>query len=99
MYPEHNEDEEDSDSEEEEHPGNDPTDAKDEPVFDHEDMEEPKEGDENDPGLLNRIAQSFLDKFPALKSRTIRAGRVHNYQRGLQLVSPVPSAGESRSFV
>lgn len=92
LYPNEDDDEE-SDSEEEEHPGNDPTDEKDEPVFDDEDMEEPKEGDENDPGLLNRIAQSFLNKFPALKSRTIRAGRVHNYQRGLQLmVSPVPSA-------
>ena len=99
LYPEHKEDEEDSDSEDEEHHRADRTDGKDEPVFGDEGMEGPKEGDEHDPGLLSRIAQSFLNKFPVLQTRSGRAGRVHNFLRGLQLmVSSVP-AGESWLFV
>lgn len=60
-------------------------------------MEEPKE-DHNDPGLLGRIAQRFMNKFPVLQTRSGRAGRVHNYLRGLGLAfAPVPF-GESPSF-
>lgn len=94
LYPDNGHDDEESDSEDEEH-GVDG--LKEVPVFDEEDMEEPKE-DHNDPGLLGRIAQRFMNKFPVLQTRSGRAGRVHNYLRGLGLAfAPVPF-GESPSF-
>ena len=89
LYPGNGDDDEESDSEEEEHDVDGPKEV---PVFDDEDTKEPKEEDHDDPGLLGRIAQSFMNKFPVLQTRSGRAGRVHNFLRGLGLAfAPVPS--------
>ena len=46
--------------------------------------------------FLMSIAESFVEKIYFLKTRSGRAGLVHNFLRGLQMMSaPVPSAGES----
>lgn len=54
---------------------------------------EPMELDgEEDNSLSTRALEYLMDKFPVLKTREGRAGLVHNYLRGLQLLSaPVPS--------
>ena len=54
-----------------------------------------KDEDSGDPGFLKSIAESFVEKISVLKTRSGRAGLVHNFLRGLQLMTaPVPSAGE-----
>ena len=60
--------------------------------------EEPMEHDgEEDSGLSARALEYLMDKFPVLQTREGRAGLVHNFLRGLQLMSaPVPS-GKSKS--
>ena len=59
---------------------------------DEEREEEPMTHDDNDHGFLTKIMDSFIDKISMLKSRAGRAGLVHNFLRGLQLMSaPVPS--------
>ncbi|PFX14688.1 Cytosolic phospholipase A2, partial [Stylophora pistillata] len=94
LYSENQDDDEESDSEEEEQ-SVDGHHIKEAPVFDDNDMEEPKEEDHNDPGLLGRIAQRFMNKFPVLQTRSGRAGRVHNFLRGLGLAfAPVPLESE-----
>ena len=56
------------------------------------------EGEEcEDHSFLQSIMESFVEKISFLKTRSGRAGLVHNFLRGLQLMStPVPS-GESTS--
>ena len=50
-----------------------------------------------DHSFLQSIMESFVEKISFLKTRSGRAGLVHNFLRGLQLMStPVPS-GESMS--
>lgn len=94
LYSENQDDDEESDSEDEEL-GVDGHHVKEAPVFDDDDMVEPKEEDHNDPGLLGRIAQRFMNKFPVLQTRSGRAGRVHNFLRGLGLAfAPIPSEAE-----
>lgn len=55
------------------------------------DEKDSKDDDSGDSGFLKSIAESFVDKISFLKTRSGRAGLVHNFLRGLQL-TPVPSA-------
>ncbi|KAL9957155.1 hypothetical protein ACROYT_G038758 [Oculina patagonica] len=66
---------------------------------DGETNEEPMELDgEVDSSLSTRALEYLMDRFPVLKTREGRAGLVHNYLRGLQLLSaPVPSDNEAVS--
>lgn len=51
-----------------------------------------------DPSFLRALMESFMEKVSFLKSREGRAGLVHNFLRGLQLVTaPVPN-GEILMF-
>ena len=62
------------------------------------DREEPMELDGEEGGFMQGILESLLSRFPVLQTRVGRAGLVHNFLRGLQLLTaPVPS-GESKSF-
>ena len=57
--------------------------------------EEPMEHDGMESDFMQGILESLLARFPVLKTREGRAGLVHNFLRGLQLLTaPVPS-GES----
>ena len=72
--------EEDSDEEQDE----DATDGKNE--------EQPTEHECEDHSFLTKVMESFVEKVSLLKTRAGRAGLVHNFLRGLQLMtSPVPS--------
>ena len=72
--------EEDSDEEQDE----DATDGKNE--------EQPTEHECEDHSFLTNVMESFVEKVSLLKTRAGRAGLVHNFLRGLQLMtSPVPS--------
>ena len=54
------------------------------------------EPQDHDQSFLARVMESFVEKCSLLKSRSGRAGLVHNFLRGLQLMTaPVPS-GEPR---
>ena len=45
--------------------------------------------------FLTNLMENFMEKVSFLKSRDGRAGLVHNFLRGLQLMTaPVPKAGE-----
>lgn len=82
-----------------------------EPVGDDEDSDEEDDDtdaadghltkveiEDNDDSFLARVMESFVQKCSVLKTRSGRAGLVHNFLRGLQLMTaPVPS-GEPRSF-
>ena len=69
-----------------------------EPVGDDEDSDEEDDDTDAVDGHLTKVMESFVQKFPVLKTRSGRAGLVHNFLRGLQLMTaPVPS-GEPRSF-
>ena len=60
--------------------------------------EEPMEHDGEEGDFMQGILESLLNRFPVLQTREGRAGLVHNFLRGLQLLTaPVPS-GESKSF-
>lgn len=69
-----------------------------EPVGDDEDSDEEDDDTDAVDGHLTKVMESFVQKCPVLKTRSGRAGLVHNFLRGLQLMTaPVPS-GEPRSF-
>lgn len=54
--------------------------------------EEPASHDCKDHSFLTSVMENFLDKVSFLKTREGRAGLVHNFLRGLQLMAaPVPS--------
>lgn len=54
--------------------------------------EEPASHDCEDHSFLTSVMENFLDKVSFLKTREGRAGLVHNFLRGLQLMAaPVPS--------
>jgi len=57
------------------------------------DEEETKEkAAAHDPSFLTALMESFMEKVSFLKSREGRAGLVHNFLRGLQLMTaPVPN--------
>ena len=59
--------------------------------------EEPMAEEEaEDEGFLKSMMESLVEKCSLLKTRAGRAGLVHNFLRGLQMMTaPVPS-GESR---
>lgn len=57
-----------------------------------ETKEEPALHDGEGHSFLTRIMENFLEKVSFLKTREGRAGLVHNFLRGLQLMTaPVPS--------
>lgn len=57
---------------------------------------EPVNIEHNDDSFLTRAMEAFIEKVSILKTRAGRAGLVHNFLRGLQLMAaPVPS-GKSR---
>lgn len=61
-------------------------------------VEEPNEHEYEDHSFLKRLLKTFVEKISILKTRAGRAGLVHNFLRGLQLMTaPVPS-GESVFF-
>ena len=74
--------EEDSDDEEEEE--KDSKDGK-----DKEEMQ--VTDDSKDPSLKKKIIKGIVNRYSFLKTRSGRAGLVHNFLRGLQLT--VPSSG------
>lgn len=52
--------------------------------------------DDEDHSFLSSVMETFMEKVSFLKTREGRAGLVHNFLRGLQLMTaPVPS-GESQ---
>lgn len=54
------------------------------------------EPEDHDQSFLARVMEGFIEKCSVLKTRSGRAGLVHNFLRGLQLMTaPVPS-GEAR---
>jgi len=63
------------------------------------DEEETKEkAAAHDPSFLTTLMESFMEKVSFLKSREGRAGLVHNFLRGLQLMTaPVPNEAEEVS--
>ena len=59
---------------------------------------EPMEHDGDERGFMAGVLECLMERFPVLKTREGRAGLVHNFLRGLQLLStPVPSS-ESKHF-
>ena len=53
----------------------------------------------SDHSFRKRMLETFVEKFNILKTRAGRAGLVHNFLRGLQLMAaPVPS-GKSRFLI
>jgi len=53
----------------------------------------------SDHSFRKRMLETFVEKFNVLKTRAGRAGLVHNFLRGLQLMAaPVPS-GKSRFLI
>lgn len=51
-----------------------------------------KKQDDEEEGFFTRVFEALVDKLKVLKTRSGRAGLVHNFLRGLQVLSaPVPS--------
>ena len=68
-------------------------------VTDAKSEEEPMEQESEDHSFLKSMMESFVEKVSFLKSRAGRAGLVHNFLRGLQIMTaPIPS-GTSTSFI
>ena len=68
-------------------------------VTDAKSEEEPVEQEYQDHSFLKSMMESFVEKVSFLKSRAGRAGLVHNFLRGLQIMTaPIPS-GTSTSFI
>lgn len=68
-------------------------------VTDAKSEEEPMEQESEDHSFLKSMMESFVEKVSFLKSRAGRAGLVHNFLRGLQIMTaPIP-AGTSTSFI
>ncbi|CAH3013928.1 unnamed protein product, partial [Porites evermanni] len=61
-------------------------------VTDAKSEEEPMEQEYEDHSFLKSMMESFVEKVSFLKSRAGRAGLVHNFLRGLQIMTaPIPS--------
>lgn len=61
-------------------------------VTDAKSEEEPMEQESEDHSFLKSMMESFVEKVSFLKSRAGRAGLVHNFLRGLQIMTaPIPS--------
>ena len=68
-------------------------------VTDAKSEEEPMEQEYEDHSFLKSMMESFVEKVSFLKSRAGRAGLVHNFLRGLQIMTaPIPS-GTSTSYI
>ena len=59
-------------------------------VTDGKTEEELTEVDDKDHECLRRIMETFVEKIPFLKTRSGRAGLVHNFMRGLQVILTAP---------
>ena len=60
-------------------------------VTDAKSEEEPMEQESEDHSFLKSMMESFVEKVSFLKSRAGRAGLVHNFLRGLQIMTaPIP---------
>lgn len=49
--------------------------------------DETKEKDNDDEGFFGRFFENLVDKLAVLKTRAGRAGLVHNFLRGLQILT------------
>ncbi|XP_078351051.1 cytosolic phospholipase A2-like [Oculina patagonica] len=56
---------------------------------------ETKEKDNDDEGFFGRFFENLVDKLAVLKTRTGRAGLVHNFLRGLQILTAPFLSGEA----
>ena len=78
--------------------GDEESDSEEQPDDEARSAEEPMEQDGEESGFMTGLLESLMDRFPVLQTREGRAGLVHNFLRGLQLLSaPIPS-GKSRDF-
>lgn len=76
-------DAEDSDSDNEE--DNDITDGS-----NNNDETKEKHDDDDDEGFFGRFFEALVDKLAVFKTRAGRAGLVHNFLRGLQVMTSAP---------
>ena len=60
---------------------------------DDTDDEETNEDNDENPGFLEHVFESLLDKLKLLKTRVGRAGLVHNFLRGLEVLSAPVASG------
>ena len=51
------------------------------------DNDKTKEQDDEEKGFLGRVFETLLDKIKLLNSRVGRAGLIHNFLRGLEVLS------------
>ena len=51
------------------------------------DGDKTKEQDDEEKGFLGRVFETLLDKIKLLNTRVGRAGLVHNFLRGLEVIS------------
>ena len=65
---------------------------------DDTDDEETNENNNKYPGFLEHVFESLLDKLKLLKTRVGRAGLVHNFLRGLEVLSAPVASGVSPFF-
>ena len=61
-------------------------------------VEEPDEHEYEDHSFLTKLLETFVEKISILKTRAGRAGLVHNFLRGLQLMTAPVLSGESVFF-
>ena len=61
---------------------------------DEKQLEEPTEQGCDDHSFLTNVMESFVDKISMLKTRAGRAGLVHNFLRGLHLMTAPVASGE-----
>ena len=62
-------------------------------------VEEPEEQEHEGHSFLTRLLETFVEKISILKTRAGRAGLVHNFLRGLQMLTAPVLPGKSVFFI
>ena len=79
-------DDDPEDSESDNEDDNDATDG----YNNNKDETKEKHDDDDDEGFFGQFFEALVDKFAVFKTRAGRAGLVHNFLRGLQVMTTAP---------
>ena len=79
-------DDDPEDSESDNEDDNDATDG----YNNNKDETKEKHDDDDDEGFFGQFFEALVDKFAVFKTRAGRAGLVHNFLRGLQVMATAP---------
>ena len=83
-------DDDPEDSESDNEDDNDVTDAYNNNNNNNKDETKEKHDDDDDEGFFGQFFEALVDKFAVFKTRAGRAGLVHNFLRGLQVMTTAP---------